>query len=125
MKQHLAILLWATDPDVPDRCATPFFHAATAAALEVEVEVYFSARAVLLLDPVRAKELFAGRQREASILDHMHQARGHGARFFACPDALLAQGLTHEQVKAQVDGFAGAATFMSRALDPEWATLTY
>lgn len=125
MKQKLAILLWATDPDAPDRCATPFFHAAAAGAMDVEVEIYFSARSVLLLADDRAMRIFAGQQTAVSIGQHMRQAREHGARFLACPDALAAQGLNAEVVRDRVDGFAGAAAFMARALDAEWATLVY
>ena len=36
----VAILLWAADPAQPERLATPFFHAAAAAAMEVPVEIY-------------------------------------------------------------------------------------
>jgi uncharacterized protein len=125
MKQKLAILLWATDPDAPDRCATPFFHAAAAGAMDVEVEIYFTARSVLLLNPDRAMRIFAGQQDKTSILDHMKQARSHGARFLACHDALAAQGLSAEAVQAEVDGFAGAAAFVARALDSDWVTLVY
>jgi uncharacterized protein len=125
MKQKLAILLWATDPDAPDRCATPFFHAAAAGAMDVEVEVYFTARSVLLLNPERATRIFAGQQDQTSIQDHMQQARSHGAKFLACHDALAAQGLSAETVRAEVNGFAGAAAFMARVLDPEWVTLVY
>ena len=45
----LAIMLWATDPQEPHRCATPFFHAAAAAAMGAEVEVYFTGHSVRLL----------------------------------------------------------------------------
>ena len=47
-RRGLAILLWATDPDDPARCATPFFHAAAAAAMDLEVELYFASRSVRL-----------------------------------------------------------------------------
>ena len=33
----VAILLWAADPAQPERLATPFFHAAAAAAMDVPV----------------------------------------------------------------------------------------
>ncbi|MCO5115047.1 MAG: hypothetical protein H6927_13105 [Burkholderiaceae bacterium] len=35
----VAILLWAADASVPERLATPFFHAAAAAAMDVPVEI--------------------------------------------------------------------------------------
>ena len=31
--EGIAILLWASEPDAPQRLATPFFHAAAAAAM--------------------------------------------------------------------------------------------
>ena len=49
MKKHQAIICWMANPDHPHLCATPFFHAAAAAAMDVEVEVYFTSAAVLLL----------------------------------------------------------------------------
>ena len=45
----LAILVWAADPGRPELCATPFYFAAAAAAMDVEVEMYFTARSVELL----------------------------------------------------------------------------
>ena len=125
MKSRLAILLWATDPALPDLCATPFFHAAAAAALDAEVEVHFSARSVLLLVDGVAAKLFAGAERERSIHDHMQQASRLGARFLACSDALAAHGIDRKALLPEVDGIAGAAAFLGRALDPEWATLVF
>ena len=49
--EGVAILLWATDPAAPHRLVTPFFHAAAAAAMDVPVEIYFTARSVHLLVP--------------------------------------------------------------------------
>ena len=36
----IAILLWSADPGCPERLATPFFHAAAAAATDMPVEIY-------------------------------------------------------------------------------------
>ncbi|MBL8516259.1 MAG: DsrE family protein [Betaproteobacteria bacterium] len=125
MKQKLAILLWATDPATADRCATPFFHAAAAGAMDVEVEMYFTARSVLLLAPGAASRIFAGQQQTTSIGDHMRQASEHGVRFFACQDALTAHGMVAQPLIEDVSGYGGATAFIARALDPEWATLVY
>ncbi len=125
MKQHLAILLWATSPEFPHLCATPFFHAAAASAMDVEVEIYFAGKSVQLLVPGTAKSLYAGHSQEISIYDHMSQALAHGARFLVCRDALDANRVDAEHVISGVAGFAGAAAFMGRVLDPEWVTLTY
>ena len=92
MKSHLAILLWATGPEAPHLCATPFFHAAAAPAMEVEVEVHFSSKSVLLLMDGVAAKLYAGADREMNIYEHMQQAARFGAKLYACSDALASQG---------------------------------
>ena len=125
MKQHLAILLWATGPDAPHLCATPFFHAAAAAAMDVEVEIYFSSKSVLLLKPGVAAGITAGRPGDLSVYAHMQQAAKFGARFIACTDALAAHGLTRDGLIPELSAYGGAAAFVGRTLSPEWATLTF
>jgi predicted peroxiredoxin len=121
----LAILLWATGPARPELCATPFFHAAAAAALDAEVEVYFAARSVLLLVPGCAEGLRASERDETTIADHMRHALDHGAKFFACASALAAHGLDYAELIPAVAGRAGATAFIGRCLDPRWASLTF
>ena len=125
MKLKLAILLWATSPDQPHLCATPFFHAAAASAMDIEVEIYFTGKSVLLLVPGAAQNLYAGHRRDTSVYDQMKQALAHGARFLVCRDALDAHGVDAEGLIPEVAGFAGAAAFIGRVLDPEWVNLTY
>lgn len=125
MKTGLAILLWAADPDDPVRLATPFAHAAAAAAMELQVEVYFSARAVRLLLPGVAEALRASERFDKSIADWMQDALNHGARFLACSDALAAQGLVHADLIPTARQHGGAVQFTARAADPAWATLVF
>jgi predicted peroxiredoxin len=120
----VAMLLWATDPARAALCATPFFHAAAAAALDVRVEMYFTSRSVLLLVPQNVRSLRAGQEGRA-VAEYMALARQGGVQFLACTEALAAHGVGVAQVAAAVDGYAGAAAFMARALDPDWTTLTY
>src|SRR5215470_671657 len=108
MKQRLAILLWATGPDQPHLCATPFVHAAAVAAMDAEVEVHFSSQSVLLLVPGRAAELYVGEDRRASVYDRMCEASRLGARFFACSDALTAYSIDRSQLIPELTGAAGA-----------------
>lgn len=121
----LAILLWAADPDMPQRLATPFMHAAAAAALELEVEVYFSARSVHLLVPGVAERLRAAQQSGRTIRDHMLLAIGAGARFYVCSDAWEAQGLGGGPRIAECSGHGGAVQFAARAADSRWRSLVY
>ena len=125
MKSHLAILLWATGPDVPHLCATPFVHAAAAAAMDIETEIHFAAKSVLLLVEGVAAILYAGNDEKMSVYAHMQQATGFGAKLYACSDALAGHGVARTTLIPEVAGMAGAAAFLGRALDPEWATLVF
>lgn len=121
----LALLLWAADPADPVRLATPFFHAAAAAAMELQVEIYFSARSVLLLQPGVAAGLRASQRHEKTIYQAMQEAVAHGARLLACTDALHAHGLSRDGLIPECSGHGGAVQFMARLADPRWRTLVF
>lgn len=121
----IAILLWAADPQQPQLLATPFFHAAAAAAMDMPVEIYFSARSVHLLVPGVAETLHASTRHDKSILDALREAVEHGARLYACTDALHAQGLDPKHLIPECSGHGGAVQFMARAGDARWRALVF
>lgn len=121
----IAILLWATEPEAPHRLATPFFHAAAAAAMDLTVEIYFSARSVRLLQPGVADQLRASPYHAKTVLDAMREAVSHGAVLYACTDALHANGLSRDKLIAECSGHGGAVQFMARAADPAWRTMVF
>lgn len=123
--EGVAFLLWSCDPEQPQRLATPFLHAAAAAAMEVPVEMYFVARSVHLLVPGVAAALRAAEHTDRSIADHLHEAASHGVRFFACTEALRAQGLDGRALIPECQGHGGSVQFMARAIDLRWRTLVY
>ena len=120
----IAFLLWAADVASPEQCTTPFSHAAVAAAFDLEVEIYFTGRAIRLLHPDVAAALHAGSD-PRSVYDYMRDAHEQGAKFYACPTALEAQQLSAQHLIAEISGVAGAAAFIARVADRDWATLTY
>lgn len=120
----IAILLWASEPEAPHRLATPFFHAAAAAALDMPVEIYFTARSVRLLQPGVAQALHAA-DHDKSIYDAMREAVAHGAVFYACADALQANGLANTALIPECTRRGGAVQFMARASDLSWRTLVF
>jgi len=93
--------------------------------MDVEVEIHFSSRSVLLLVDGVAAKLYAGIDREMSVYEHMQQAARFGAKLYACSDALVANDIEREMLVPELAGIAGAAAFMGRALDPEWTTLVF
>lgn len=120
----VALLLWSADPGQPQRLATPFFHAAAAAAMDLPVEVYFSAGSVRLLVPGVAEALRAS-DHPKTILDAMREAVAHGAKLFACSDALRAHGLADVPLIPECHGRGGAVQFMARAADLRWRALVF
>ena len=125
MKTHVAILLWAADPDAPHRCATPFFHAAAAAAMDAEVEIYFTSASVKLLAKGVAESLYTGPLKRERVYAFMQRASEHGAKFFACSQAMEEHGVAEKDFIPEVTGIAGAVIYMARCLDDAWVTITY
>jgi len=123
--EGLAILLWASEPEAPHRLVTPFFHAAAAAAMELRVEIYFSARSVLLLKPGVAQALRASDTHHKTVLDAMREAVSHGAVLLACTDAMNAHGVASDELIAECTARGGAVQFVARACDPAWRTLVF
>ena len=121
----VAMLLWSAEPEAPHRLATPFFHAAAAAAMDVPVEIYFTARSVQLLVPGVADALHASVHVDKSIGDSLREAVAHGAVLLACTDALHAQGIDPSRLIPQCTRRGGAVQFMARACDPRWRTLVF
>lgn len=131
MAERLAILVWAADPASPHLCATPFYFAAAAAAMDAEVEMFFTARSVQLLAAGTAETIYAdGGDGDAGtgrrpVAEFLREAHGFGVRFYACPAAMQAHGVTPGALRPEVAGHAGAAAFLGRALDERWRTLTF
>lgn len=124
--QGVAMLLWAADPEQPQRLATPFFFAAAAAAMDMPVEIYFTARSVRLLLPGVAAGLRASENADKTVLDALQEAVEHGAYLFACTDALRAQGIDAKtSLISECYGHGGAVQFMARASDLRWRTLVF
>ena len=64
------------------------------------------------------------RERE-TVHGFMRHAAELGAKFFACSEAMAEHGLAREEfIDASIE-VGGAAAFVGRVLDEEWATLVY
>ena len=125
MKKHLAILLWAANPDQPHLCSAPFLHAAAAAAMDAEVEIYFSGRSINLLRAGVAAALPSGPRGRETVYGFMRHALEHGAKFFACSEAMEEHDLAQAELIDEVCAVGVAAAFVGRSLDREWSTLIY
>ncbi len=117
------LVLHTGSADLAD-CATPILHALTANAMDCEVEVYFVGRNVRLL--VEAAPQSPANDRDPTTVSALlEDAYTNGIRIYACTSAWKANTLPGEILAPRCAGFAGAATYLGRALDPTWRVLSY
>lgn len=121
----LAILLCTATAEQPESCVMPLVYAATAAAMDVEVEVHFTGGTVRLLVEGVAAGITPTGSEQTSLYDHMRTAASHGVRFIGCSMALGQYVAAHETKIAEFAGAAGAATVVMRSLDPHWRVLAF
>ena len=124
-RKKLAILLWSATPEHPQLCATPFVHAAAAAAFDCEVEMHFAGPAVRLLVTGVADAMRPWPGVETSIYNMMRQAANLDVSFRGCAMAMGALVAKDEALIPEYAGTVAASAFVDRALDPEWATLVF
>lgn len=124
-RRKLAILVWSATVDRPALCATPFVHAAAAAAFDCQVEMHFAGPAVRLLVRGVASAVRPWPNDSTSIEDIMQQASDAGVNFLACAMAMHALIGPGDALIAGYSGTAGASAFIDRVLDPEWSTLVF
>ncbi|MEK7373214.1 MAG: DsrE family protein [candidate division NC10 bacterium] len=99
----------------PARSATVFFLAASAAAMDVEVGIYFTQTGPTLLQR-GTPETLRIKQGGATLSHFMDQARDLGVRFYVCQPSL---DLNDLKMGDLIDGveMIGGATFNDMALE--------
>ncbi len=125
MADKLVIMLLTISPDNPHLCGTPFFQAASAAAMDVEVEVFFASSAVKLLRNGVADGIYPSDNKVKSVYRFMQDAAELGVRFYACGGALDANGVTEHDLIPECSGVAGGAAYISRVMDDDWRSISY
>jgi len=115
--EKLVIVMWSADPSAPDRAAAPFVYALAARALEIDVEMHFTAGAVCWLLEGVAAEAYTDAGRSKTVRDFIGEAAAAGVRLYACAMALN-ERRRGEALIPQVSGIAGAATVVGAAVEP-------
>lgn len=90
--------------------AIPLRYAATAAALDAEVELHCVGASVAWLRQGGA---------DAALLDRLRDAVDAGARVYACPQALAAHGVAADALVPEVAGIRGAAALLAAGFAPD------
>ncbi len=115
LRKLCLLVLHAGTTDAAD-CTTPIMHALTADAMACEVEVYFIGANVRLL---------SAQMPHSAVSDLLGDAHANGVRIYACTSAWKAHAAAGATLAPWCAGFAGAATYLGRALDPAWRVISY
>lgn len=121
---RILIVLWAADPEHPARVAAPFVYALAARALDLDVEMHYTAACVRWLTPGVASAAHTDRARSKTVLDYIRETKAAGVRHFACAMALAEHGDGAPLIE-EADGLAGAATVMAAAVLPDVRALVF
>lgn len=121
----LSIMVWSCGPQAPECAATPFVVAQAAAALELEVEMLFTAQAVqwLLLDRRHTPIGFGACMQPVGA--YLEACAKDGVKIRACSQALAAAGFTREALVPECCGLGGTVAFVEHTQDPHWRTLVF
>jgi predicted peroxiredoxin len=122
--QRLVIVMWSADPTAPDRAAAPFVYALAARALEIDVEMHFTAGAVRWLFEGVADDAFTDQGRTKTVREFIREAAAAGVRLYACAMALN-ERRRGESLIAEMTGIAGAATVAGAAMEPETRVIVF
>ena len=106
--------------NTPERSATPIYLATTAAAMDVEVGIYFTVNGPTLLRKGVAEKLIVPKfdGQGAPLRRFIDQAMDLGVKFYVCQPSLDLHGLTQEDLIDGVEMIGGAA-FNDMALEAD------
>jgi predicted peroxiredoxin len=125
VKGGLSLLVWSCGPEAADRAATPFVVAQAAAALELEVEMLFTAQAVhWMLAAQQDTPVGFGADRQP-VRQYVDACAGLGVQMRACSQALAGLGQGREVLATHCTGVGGVVAFVERTQDPRWRTLVF
>jgi predicted peroxiredoxin len=95
--------------DDPGRCATPFFLAASAAAMESEVMIYFTMYGATLLRKDVVDKIGPKGEQGQKLRYFIEQATALGVRLLVCQPSLDLNDLTLDDLIDGVEMIGGAA----------------
>ena len=105
-------------PETPQRCATPFYMASVAAAMDNETEMIFQIDGVLLMKKGVADELYA-KEDGKKIIDFIREAKEADVEMRVCSAALQLHDMTEDDLIEECDGVVGAAYMTDVGLESD------
>ena len=109
--------------EAPERCATPFFLAASAAAMDVEASIYFTMNGPKLLKRGVAEQIGPKGEQGQKLRYFIDQALDCGVELLICQPSLDLNDLTQDDLIEGVRMIGGAA-FNDMAMEAD-AVITF
>ncbi len=110
-------------PQSAQRCATPFYMASVALAMDSEAEMIFQIDGVLLMKKGVAEGLVA-KEGGKRIIDFIREAKEAGVVMHVCSAALQLHDMTPDDLIEECDDVVGAAHMVDAGLESD-LVLTY
>ena len=108
MADDKILIIMTSGPDTPRRCATPFFFATLATAMDYEVTMFFTIDGTLLLKKGLAETVFP-REGGKSVGEFLRKAIESGVKMTACTASLELHGLTPDDLIPEAKLVGGAS----------------
>jgi hypothetical protein len=101
------LIIMTSGPDTPRRCATPFFFATLAAAMDYEVTMFFTIDGTLLLKKGLAEKVYP-KDGGKPVSDFRQDALDAGVKILACTASMELHDLTAEDLVDNIKLVGGA-----------------
>ncbi len=119
MEDEGKVVIFVTSgPETPQRCATPFYMASVAAAMDSEVEMIFQIDGALLLKDGVAEGIVA-KEGGKKIIDFLREAKEADVEMRVCSAALQLHDMTEDDLIEECDGVIGAAYMTEKGLEAD------
>jgi len=107
MDEDKVLIIMTSGPDTPRRCATPFFFASLAAAMDYEVTMFFTIDGTLLLKKGMAETVYP-KEGGNPVSVYLNDALEAGVKFTACTASTELHDLTPDDLLDGVKMVGGA-----------------
>jgi predicted peroxiredoxin len=115
MADDKVLIIMTSGPDTPRRCATPFFFASLAVAMDYEVTMFFTIDGTLLLKRGLAETIYPKAGGKA-VGDFLREALDAGVKMLACTASTELHDLQPSDLIDEVK-MVGGATMWQLAED--------
>jgi predicted peroxiredoxin len=101
------LIIMTSGPETPRRCATPFFLAHLAAAMEYEVTMFFTIDGILLLKQGVAETVIP-KEGGRPVAGYLQDAREAGVKMVACTAATELHDIDESELLEGIEMVGGA-----------------